>query len=308
MKKTIEAIAYIIVFLLAVCIIVSAIFNPLHIQHEIIFSPVTIIYIFLILLVLLFANHYEEINIGKVFELRKIIKAKEEEKESLQKRNDALINQIAMMTTNICSQQNQSTFNLNGFSVETLKELLNVKAATKEEKDANKKQKEEEVKEAREALNNDERTRRWDHWRMIEGKFIECTLLNKKDAQREVKMSSIVDSLDPISTEFPLLFDGYYKVGEDDIFMDVKIMASLMQRERIYIMLNRVRLYREIKKNNASLRLVYLNVDRKDADNERFYREIDRIKSIFKKSIDSGLLQIDVYDKKSIDEILKEQQ
>lgn len=72
MKKIIEAIAYGIVFLLAVCIIISTIFNPFHIQHEIIFSSATIMYIFLILLVLLFANHYEEISIGKVLELKKL--------------------------------------------------------------------------------------------------------------------------------------------------------------------------------------------------------------------------------------------
>ena len=306
MKKIIEAIAYVVVFLLAVCIIISTIFNPFHIQHEIIFSSATIMYIFLILLVLLFANHYEEISIGKVLELKKVIEKREEEKENLQKRNDALINQITMMTTNICSQQNQSTLNLNGFNAETLKELLNVKEATKEEKDANKEQKEDEVKEVSEMLNNNGRER-WHNLRATENKFINYLLLDKKDAQREVKMNDIVNSLDPIATEFPLLFDGYYKVAEDDVFMDVKIMASILQRERLYIMLNRVKLYKEIKKNNASLRLVYLNIDRKDADTERFYKEIDRIKSIFKKSIDSGLLKIEVYDKETVEKMLKEQ-
>lgn len=304
MKKIIEAIAYGIVFLLAVCLIISTTFNPFHIQHEIIFSSATIMYIFLILLVLLFANHYEEISIGKVLELKKVIEKREEEKENLQKRNDALINQITMMTTNICSQQNQSTLNLNGFNAETLKELLNVKEATKEEKDANKEQKEDEVKEVSEMLNNNGRER-WHNLRATENKFINYLLLNKKDAQREVKMNDIVNSLDPIATEFPLLFDGYYKVVEDDVFMDVKIMASILQRDRLYIMLNRVKLYKEIKKNNASLRLVYLNIDRKDT--ERFYKEIDRIKSIFKKSIDSGLLKIEVYDKETVEKILKEQ-
>lgn len=306
MKKIIEAIAYGIVFLLAVCIIISTTFNPFHIQHEIIFSSATIMYIFLILLVLLFANHYEEISIGKVLELKKVIEKREEEKENLQKRNDALINQITMMTTNICSQQNQSTLNLNGFNAETLKELLNVKKATKEEKDANKEQKEDEVKEVSEMLNHNGRER-WHNLRATENKFINYLLLNKKDAQREVKMNDIVNSLDPIATEFPLLFDGYYKVVEDDVFMEVKIMASILQRERLYIMLNRVKLYKEIKKNNASLRLVYLNIDRKEADTERFYKEIDRIKSIFKKSIDSGLLKIEVYDKETVEKMLKGQ-
>ena len=307
MKKIVEAIACGIVFLLAVCIIISTIFNPFHIQHEIIFSSVTIIYIFLILLVLLFANHYEEISIGKVFELRRIIKEKEEEKENLQKRNDALINQITMMTTNICSQQNQSTLNLNGVNIETLKDLLKVKEATPEEKDENKKQREDDAREAREMLNRD-RSRRWHNLRVTENKFINYSLLNKKDAQKEVKMSDVVNALDPITTEFPLLFDGHYKVGEDDVFIEVKMMASIIQRERIYIMLNRVKLYQEIKKNRASLHLIYLNVDKEGEDKIRYYEEIEKLKSIFKKSIENGLLKVEFYDKETIEEILKEQQ
>ena len=73
-------------------------------------------------------------------------------------------------------------------------------------------------------------------------------------------------------------------------------------------MLNRVKLYQEIKKNRASLHLIYLNVDKEGEDKTRYYEEIEKLKSIFKKSIENGLLKVEVYDKETIEEILKEQQ
>ena len=110
---------------------------------------------------------------------------------------------------------------------------------------------------------------------------------------QEAKLVTQFSGIDAVSNIQPI-YDGYINTGESEIFIEIKAsrVSSIMMRERVYLMLNKIFLYNKVKKANAHLNLLLVDIDGEDQDQRRIQRNTDRFKEFFEPSIVNGLLRI----------------
>jgi hypothetical protein len=113
---------------------------------------------------------------------------------------------------------------------------------------------------------------------------------------KEAKLVTQFHGIDSISNIQPI-FDGYINRGEEEVFIEVRPTLShlMMWRERVYLMLNKINLYRSVKKVNTYLALILVDIpegvsDRPSSRNPE--RIVENLKEFFEPAITSGLLRV----------------
>ncbi|MFR4115123.1 MAG: hypothetical protein ACLUQJ_00390 [Alphaproteobacteria bacterium] len=300
----IKSISTALIFISIYGIIVLAFYQPKNFSPLITYSSMFILVLIFILLLILYAGKYEQIRIGKIFELNKIIKDTKEQNTKLEQKNSELLNQLLNVSTTVCCHQNQSTLNFNGLDIEQLRNLLQVQAVSDEEKQKSEKAKEEDVLNTEKSLSRIEREQKWNYFKDAEKTLLSYESKNRTNFIYEAKINDIIDVIDPISNDIKINFDGYYKTENSEVFIEVKAGTSpIIFRDKLYLMLNRIYLYSKAKNNNSFLKVMIID---SDEDIERSHMHIEKLKYWFSKAIDNGLLKIEVYNKSQIEQMKKD--
>lgn len=300
----IKSISTALIFISIYGIIVLAFYQPKHFSPLITYSSMFVLVLIFILLLILYAGKYEQIRIGKIFELNKIIKDTKEQNTKLEQKNSELLNQLLNVSTTVCCHQNQSTLNFNGLDIEQLRNLLQVQAVSDEEKQKSEKAKEEDVLNTEKSLSRIEREQKWNYFKDAEKILLNYESKNRTNFIYEAKINDIIDVIDPISNDIKINFDGYYKTENSEVFIEVKAGTSpIIFRDKLYLMLNRIYLYSKAKNNNSFLKVMIID---SDENIEHSHMHIEKLKYWFSKAIDNGLLKIEVYNKSQIEQMKKD--
>jgi len=245
-----------------------------------------IITLIILLVVIVLSESFDNFSVGKMLTMSREIKSKDTSINKLSSENTELRRELVNVVTSI--NQNQSSTNIIGFP-DDLAKKMGVEKATDDE--ITKKRSEENE----ETLGRTRPVRkRVNHQKLEEiafSKFLENRNLTDYDLIQEAKLVTQFSGIDAVSNIQPI-YDGYINTGESEIFIEVKVSraSSLMMRERVYLMLNKIYLYNKVKNANAHLNLLLIDIE--GGDSPRSHRNTDRLKEFFEPSIVNGLLRI----------------
>lgn len=241
-----------------------------------------------LLVAIVLSESFDNFSVGKFLTMSKEIKVKDTSIDRLSTENTELRRELISVVTSV--SQNQSSTNIIGLP-DDLAKRMGVEKATEEEI-SNKRTEENEE--------STERTRpvrkKVNHQKLEElvfSHFLQKKNLTNYDLIQEAKLVTQFNGIDSVSNIHPI-YDGYINTGESEIFIEIKVSraTSIMMRERIYLMLNKIYLYNKVKKANAHLNLLIVDIEGEENDSVRNQRNTNRIKEFFEPSIVNGLLRI----------------
>lgn len=239
---------------------------------------------------LLLSKKYESISIFKILELKKSLKESKDINIGLEKKNSELLSHIVSISNTHIQSQSQGVINVNGTDIESLKQLLGVVQISNEEK-RNQEEEEQVIQEIEE--NRKSRRDEIERIRQTESVILDAILKDKPESMKEVKFNNFMYN-DPIAKDIRTVFDGYYKTFEEEVFVEIVLgkLWSALRFDRLYHMLNKIYLYRQIKNTNIYLRLVLLNLENEDS---KVYISKKRIEQYFENAIRNGLLTVEIF-------------
>lgn len=238
------------------------------------------------LLILVLSESFDNFSIGKVISLSREVKKKEKKITQVETEKKELLNQIISLTNNV--SQRQSNTNIYGLPSDFNKHFEVEKVS-----DVEKEEIEEEIEETETTIS---RRRRLDNQKVEEfviNKYIEDNNVDVSQIYREVRLKAF-DGIDPISESSPI-YDGYVKEIDRELFLEIRPtrFISSMFTDSLYKMLSKIHHYREVKKINAVLILVLVDIPQIDGsstlDRARY---ANRIWDDFAPALNSGLLKI----------------
>ncbi|EKN4745493.1 hypothetical protein [Yersinia aldovae] len=253
-----------------------------------------IIFILCVMVILILAESFDNFSLGKYLTISREVKQKEREVEKLERINSTLFQQVINMT-NIQSQSQSNTNVYGNYQVNPYVGKANedeiIESKSMEGNIDNKT-----IPSTDESRAISYSTRR----KVIEeienislNNFYKKNRIHESDVVRNAKLVSEFHGVDPIST-MQMVFDGYIKSTEKEIFIEVKVFSStipIMFRDRLYLMLSKINHYKNAKNIEACLELIIIVI----SDDEDNFRNIDHKKRLietFSPAIDSGLLTI----------------
>ena len=207
-----------------------------------------------LLVVLALSEMFDNFNIVNLISIKKEKVEKEKELKEIKNENRVLRTQLINVVSNTISNKNTNIF---GFSKDNLAQIVGIEQA---ESSAIEEKKEEDVASA-----NNNFVNRSERWRELMPK-IEKIALDRFCAQfkiprlsvvREVKFSNEFVGFDPIMDK-NIIFDAYYKTPQEELFIEVKIMFSLISINifSIYYIVSRVYYYRKANQSHARVILI----------------------------------------------------
>jgi len=241
-----------------------------------------------ILVVVVLSESFDNFSVGQFLSLSREKKEKDTELKRVASENIELRSQLIKVVTSV--NQNQSTLNLFGTPEGFIKSFGVGKASADEvqEKELQKEEKQED--EERASLRRNSPTYSLNR---IEEFAINDYVKKNLDGYsvlRDAKLIPTFRGIDPISDIQPI-FDGYINTGQEEIFIEVLKNgrhAFFMRRDRYYLMLTKLYLYRTIRKINVYLVLIKVNLPE---DKDELSRS-DKVENQFEPAISSGLLRV----------------
>jgi hypothetical protein len=240
------------------------------------------------ILVLVLSELFDNFSVGKLVTMSRVLKDKDAQASELKKENLELRSQLISISTSV--SQRQTSTNIFGLP-ESMVDLLTVKKAPAEEVE-NKK-----IEEEAPSLPQPQAVveRQFDRAKAEElaiGSFVTSNNLQAFNLIRDAKLSTQFSGIDLITNVTPI-FDAYINTADSEIFVETRPtqMASLMFRDRLYVMLTKIHHYKTIKKANVYLALLLVDVP--ELSTSRMANTyIDRLMREFEPAITSGLLRI----------------
>jgi len=243
------------------------------------------------ILVLVLSELFDNFSIGKLVTMSRTLKEKEQQTTELKRENTELRGHLVAISTNVSQRQNST--NILGWP-QSLADTLTVKKAAPEEIET-KKIEEQAPPPARVEAAPERRLDRSQVEDFAISKFVAQQGLHTFNLIREAKLSTQFSGIDPITDVTPI-FDGYVNTSDSQVFIEVRPtgIATMMYRDRLYVMLAKIYHYKVIKKANVYLALVLVNMPETESRPAGTY--IDRLQREFGPAITSGLLRIQVID------------
>ena len=247
-----------------------------------------LIVLLIILMVVMLSESFDQFSVGKLLQISRDNKRKAVKIGSLSEENDELRKQLITVATTV--SQNQSSTNIIGLPDDLARRLI-VKSATQEEIQ------DEQIDESTaDEIATIQRTINRPDFRKIEevgiSEFLSRKNLDSGNLIREAKLTSEFHGIDGISNDQPI-FDGYLNTVSEEIFIEVRpgFSPTGFWWERIYRMLNKIKLYRQLKDTKAYLYLVLVILPESVLDRPtRSNRE--RVARHFEPAVANGLLRI----------------
>lgn len=254
------------------------------------------------LLILVLSESFDNFSLGKIISLSRELKSTEQKVEKIETQKKELLNQILSLSNN--NLQRQSNTSIYGLPSD-ISQYLGVQKVSEDEKDNI----EEKFKEEFEEIRTTASTRKRLDFRKVKqyilDRYIATYKIDVANVFKEVRLKEF-ERIDPISEISPI-YDGYIKELEKEVFIEIRLTSSnsIMLIDRLYIMLSKVHHYRQIKKSNAVLTLILVDVPSNDRDTSRF---INRIHENFSPALINGLLKIIIMEisEKDIEQFYRE--
>jgi len=247
-----------------------------------------IILLILIMSILVLSESFNTFSIGRLFSLSKEVEKKESERIELKKENAELRQSIIQLATNIQSQVN-TTIQAQGTDILQLLKL--VKA---DEKDKEESQQEIPISEQRKPSIPLHKMLHEIEEKAFEKFFIKYNLI-LTNLLRDMTFTDTFQNIDPISNR-KITFDGFYNslIGEQFFEVRPSNRMSSIFLDRLYIMLSKVLLYKNLKKINAELILLIVKIPNEEEGPVSY--PIERLFDYFQPAISSGLLRVEIID------------
>ncbi|MGD9873664.1 MAG: hypothetical protein AB7T27_05265 [Kiritimatiellia bacterium] len=251
-----------------------------------------IVTILAMIIVLVLSEAFHNFSVGKILTLSREVAKTTGEKEDIKKENAELRQSLVHVATHIQSQVN-TTIQTQGA------DLLRLLGVVK----ADKKEDEQEDKEETVAQVTPRRSSTLPTYRLFP--YVENLVLKKyadkyslplPDIIRDIRFTEAFECIDPICNR-PVTFDGYLKSPQKEYFLEIKSyprMMGSMLWDRLYVMLSKVLLYRQAKKINAELILIFAKLPEKP--DERPGYPVERFIEVYQPAIASGLLRVETID------------
>lgn len=238
------------------------------------------------ILVLILSELFDNFSVGKLVTMSRAMKEKEAQTSELKKENSELRGQLISITTTV-SQRQTNIFGL----PESMVDLLTVKKAPAEEI-ADKKTEEEAPPLTQPQVPVERQFDRAKSEELAIKKFVSSHNLQAFNLIRDAKLSTQFSGIDPITDVTPI-FDAYINATDSEIFVETRPthFASLMFRDRLYVMLTKIHHYKTIKKANVYLALLLVTVP-EQMTSRPASSYVDRILREFEPAITSGLLRV----------------
>lgn len=283
----------IVLFVLALFSMAFLSFYLAEPRYQITAGIITIIG-FVVILVL--SESFNNLSLGKILSLSREVQKKENEKEQVKTENKELRQELFKIVSNI--QQSQVNNTYNAPSDEWLKLLGVVKAQESDKEEEQEEQKE--VQRAMEFMAEREKAREESKARMKLRRNAEFIGMEKYAKNLSIPDSEIIqgaefsqafDEIDPIMNR-RIVFDGYIKGTSQERFIDVRPKGAIssMYYDRLYVMLNKIYLYRQAKGISAELVLIMLEIEGEESDRPW---SSDRLYDYFQSAISNKLLKIE---------------
>lgn len=251
------------------------------------------IVLILLLVVLALAEVFDDFNIGNLISIKKEKVEKENELKEIKSENRVLRTQLINVVSNSITNRNMNIF---GFSKDSLMQIAGIEQA---ESSAVEEKKEEDF-----ASTNKNFVDRSKIWRALLPKIEKLALdrfctqfkISPLSIVREVKFSNEFVGFDPIMDK-NIIFDAYYKTVQEELFIEVKIMFSLISINifSIYYLISRVYYYRKANQSHARVILIIPRFPEsywKKQSYPRTGRTIDKLQETFAPAIKNNILEI----------------
>lgn len=285
----------IVIIGLALCVMAFLSFSLADPKYQITAGIITLI---AFVIVLALSESFNNLSVGKVISLNKEIKNKEVEKKQVKEENQELRQELFKIVSNI--QQSQVNNTYNAPSDEWLK-VLGVVKSQDEVKEEEQEEEQKEIQKAVEYLAERDQRIVQSRQRMKIRRSAESIAINKYATDHSIPDSELIlkvefsqsfDEIDPIMNK-RVVFDAYLKASNHERFIIVKPknFFSPMFFDRLYLMLNKIYLYRKAKGIAAELVLILVDIEGEDAS-ERPYKT-ERIYDDFQPAISNKLLKIE---------------
>lgn len=281
-------IAYFLIFSLLICLIIGAFLDLDFIPRNSQIYPQSLIIVCLaFIFTLVLSKKYESISIFKILELKRSLKDSKNENLILEKKNSELLNHIVSISNTHIQTQSQGVINVNGANLENLKQIFGVEQISTEEKEKQEQEERQEIEVRRQVMRNER-----ERIRQTQSLILDAILKDKPESMKEVKFNNFMYN-DPIAKDIRSIFDGYYRTYDEEVFVEIQLGNFLSPTlfDRLYHMLNKIHLYRQIKDTNIYLRLILLNLE----DSDKTYIFKKRIEQYFENAIKNGLLIVEVF-------------
>ena len=204
-------------------------------------TPIIILVTFL--LVIFLSDSFDNFQIGKLISLKRNVTEYKEKNEKLENEKNDLIKQI--INLNIQSQHTQNTTS-NTIAFGAIQKGMLVEQANEEEVKKDRLQEyNETLKEATSVCKRIDRVKFANF--AIKKYFGE---INYNSILQDVKVNNKFGDTDPISNR-NVIFDAYYNDNEKERFIEVKQYASVVFYDRLYVMLNKIYNYHNIKNSKT---------------------------------------------------------
>lgn len=282
----------IVLFVLALFLMAFLSFYLAQPSYQITAGIITIIG-FIVILVL--SESFNNLSLGKILSLSREVQKTENEKEKVKTENKELRQELFKIISNIQQSQVNNTYNAPSDEWLKLLGVVKVKESDKEEQEEQK-----EVQRAIDFMAEREKAREESKARMElrrnaksigMDKYAKNLSIPDSEIIQSVEFSQAFDEIDPIMNR-RIVFAGYIKGAGQERFIDVqpKGIISLMYYYRLYVMLNKIYLYRQAKGISAELVLIILDIEGEESDRPwgsgRFY-------DYFQSAISNKLLKIE---------------
>lgn len=261
------------------------------------------IIVILIITVLVLAESFNNLSIGKILSLNKEVQQKKEQNKELSQENHQLRENLVQLTSNY-NQQSQVNATIQGLTPETWQAMIGVTSASKEESET---EENAQLNTKSLSIDSSDKSRTIPYYRIsreIEmeslSKYATNHKLQREDIAREVQFTPLFQGLDPIA-ERNVIFDGYMKSPLGEQFFEVVPKRSLsilgnMRWDKIYIMLSKILNYSKAKKVPAELVLIIADYPEDESDRPQRRDDFPRFLETFHPSINSGLLRIEIVE------------
>ena len=190
------------------------------------------------LMVIILSEAFDNFSVGKVISLNRENSKKEKDVSSLKSENSELRKQIINIATTV--NQNQSSTNIFGMPDDLMQKLYVASASEDEvqEKQSSEDNQEIEEKSVRRRLSRDKLED------LSLNKFIDDNNYGLASLIRDAKLVTQFHGIDAITNEQPI-YDGYLRDEGKEIFIEVRpsSMSTILWRERLYMMINKIFLY-----------------------------------------------------------------
>lgn len=281
-KLTKGAILSLVLVSLFIAVLIGSSFLLSENKYEISASIITLT---CLLLVIVLSNSFDNFSVAKLITISRTAKEAKEKVEKLETEKNELIFKIV----NNNSQSQMASSNI--FVGDTVSKSLVVQKADPKEK-------EEETENQAEVAAAEERQpeKRIDSEKLGTLMIQKYFGMAKADSiLREVKVVAQFQGVDPISDR-TVYFNGYFNDSGNETFIVINRnnYFSFMNHDRLYIQLNKIYHYNNVKKTNAKLELLMAKIE--ESEPTPTYRNFERVRELFTPAIASGLLSIHYID------------